>query len=170
MDAHLRKSIHGHMIRRNALGCRLRSISTRAAAPEAPPDAAPMPSFEVPQRVLNMNAELAEALKGQAVLAPLTRGNHLPFRRLCMDFGAQATMSEMIFARELLRCGRTLGGFACACCTPPRRVCWHTHARTYACSPASAHGACSPKSDPGSPPTRMHPSLQEQPSGEGAPG
>jgi tRNA-dihydrouridine synthase len=37
------------------------------------------------------------------ILAPLTRGGNLPFRRLCADFGAEATMSEMSFARHLLR-------------------------------------------------------------------
>ena len=37
------------------------------------------------------------------ILAPLTKGGNLPFRRLCADFGAEATMSEMSFARHLLR-------------------------------------------------------------------
>lgn len=39
----------------------------------------------------------------QLILAPLTRGGHLPFRRLCADFGARATMGEMTFARLLLK-------------------------------------------------------------------
>ena len=37
------------------------------------------------------------------ILAPLTRGGNVPFRRLCVDFGAEATMSEMCFARMLLK-------------------------------------------------------------------
>lgn len=46
---------------------------------------------------------LVEQLRGQAILAPLTRGNNLPFRRLCAEFGAEVTMSEMGFARHLLK-------------------------------------------------------------------
>ena len=37
------------------------------------------------------------------ILAPLTRGGNVPFRRLCADFGAEVTMSEMCFARMLLK-------------------------------------------------------------------
>ncbi len=37
------------------------------------------------------------------ILAPLTRGGNVPFRRLCADFGAEVTMSEMSFARFLLK-------------------------------------------------------------------
>ncbi|CAL8466678.1 g6214 [Coccomyxa elongata] len=52
---------------------------------------------------LRRNAELLEMLQGKLVLAPLTKGGNLPFRRLCADFGAEVTMSEMSFARHLLR-------------------------------------------------------------------
>jgi tRNA-dihydrouridine synthase 3 len=52
---------------------------------------------------LQRNAELVEKLRGQVILAPLTRGNNLPFRRLCADFGADVTTSEMAFARNLVR-------------------------------------------------------------------
>ena len=49
------------------------------------------------------NAGLVEGLRGKLILAPLTRGGNLPFRRLCADFGAEVTMSEMAFARALLK-------------------------------------------------------------------
>ncbi|CAG9466320.1 unnamed protein product [Pedinophyceae sp. YPF-701] len=35
------------------------------------------------------------------ILAPLTRANHVPFRELTVKYGAEATMSEMAFARNL---------------------------------------------------------------------
>ena len=37
------------------------------------------------------------------VLAPLTRAGTAPFRALCRRPGAEATMGEMIFARQLLK-------------------------------------------------------------------
>jgi tRNA-dihydrouridine synthase 3 len=37
------------------------------------------------------------------VLAPLTKGGNLPFRRLCVDFGAKVTMSEMAYAKQVVR-------------------------------------------------------------------
>lgn len=33
----------------------------------------------------------------------MTRGGNVPFRRLCTDFGAEVTMSEMSFARFLIK-------------------------------------------------------------------
>jgi tRNA-dihydrouridine synthase 3 len=48
--------------------------------------------------------DLAQSLHGRLILAPLTRGNNLPFRRLCAeDFDCDVTMSEMIFARNLIK-------------------------------------------------------------------
>ena len=48
--------------------------------------------------------DLAGSLRGKLILAPLTRGNNLPFRRLCAeDFNCDVTMSEMIFARNLIK-------------------------------------------------------------------
>ena len=40
---------------------------------------------------------------GRFPLAPLTRGGNLPFRRLCRDFGATATCSEMVYAHQLVK-------------------------------------------------------------------
>lgn len=46
---------------------------------------------------------IQKGLKGKMILAPLTRGGNLPFRRLCADFGMEVSLSEMIYARSLLR-------------------------------------------------------------------
>ncbi len=43
----------------------------------------------------------------RAILAPLTKGGNLPFRRLCIDFGAEVTMSEMAYARQVNRRSRS---------------------------------------------------------------
>ncbi|MGA0869861.1 MAG: tRNA-dihydrouridine synthase family protein [Planctomycetota bacterium] len=37
------------------------------------------------------------------LLAPLTKGGNLPFRRLCVDFGAKVTMSEMAYSKQVVR-------------------------------------------------------------------
>lgn len=52
---------------------------------------------------LQRNSDLVDRLRGRVILAPLTRGNNLPFRRLCSDFGADVTESEMGFARHLIK-------------------------------------------------------------------
>ena len=49
-----------------------------------------------------MVAQLSSALEGKMILAPLTRGGTPPFRRLCADFGCEAAMGEMVFARHLI--------------------------------------------------------------------
>eukprot|EP00816_Leptocylindrus_hargravesii_P010221 CAMPEP_0196822864 /NCGR_PEP_ID=MMETSP1362-20130617/85075_1 /TAXON_ID=163516 /ORGANISM="Leptocylindrus danicus, Strain CCMP1856" /LENGTH=436 /DNA_ID=CAMNT_0042202541 /DNA_START=326 /DNA_END=1636 /DNA_ORIENTATION=+ len=37
------------------------------------------------------------------ILAPLTRGGNLPFRRLCADFGMEVSLGEMVYARSLIK-------------------------------------------------------------------
>lgn len=42
-------------------------------------------------------------ISGSPLLASLTKGGNLPFRRLCADFGADVTISEMLYARFLVK-------------------------------------------------------------------
>ncbi|MGE0042663.1 MAG: tRNA dihydrouridine synthase [Vicinamibacterales bacterium] len=42
-----------------------------------------------------------EMLPGATVMAPMTKGSNLPYRRLCVELGARVTMSEMTVARRL---------------------------------------------------------------------
>jgi len=42
-----------------------------------------------------------DILTGAVVMAPMTKGSNLPYRRLCVEFGAQITVSEMTLARRL---------------------------------------------------------------------
>ena len=45
--------------------------------------------------------QLREVLTGAVVMAPMTKGSNLPYRRLCVELGARITMSEMTVARRL---------------------------------------------------------------------
>jgi tRNA-dihydrouridine synthase 3 len=42
-----------------------------------------------------------ELLPGALVMAPMTKGSNLPYRRLCVELGARITVSEMTLARRL---------------------------------------------------------------------
>jgi tRNA-dihydrouridine synthase 3 len=44
---------------------------------------------------------LAEMLHGAVVMAPMTKGSNLPYRRLCVELGATVLVSEMVVARRL---------------------------------------------------------------------
>src|SRR5205809_826713 len=46
---------------------------------------------------------LRSSIRGKAILAPLTRGGNLPFRRLCAEFGADITLSEMAYSRFVVK-------------------------------------------------------------------
>lgn len=45
--------------------------------------------------------QLSKMLKGKKILAPLTTVGNLPFRTLCVDYGADVTVSEMILASSI---------------------------------------------------------------------
>ena len=53
---------------------------------------------------------LREVLTGAVVMAPMTKGSNLPYRRLCVELGARVTISEMTVARRLKQ--RRKGEFA----------------------------------------------------------
>lgn len=44
---------------------------------------------------------LLQTLPGTVVMAPMTKGSNLPYRRLCLELGARVTLSEMALARRL---------------------------------------------------------------------
>jgi tRNA-dihydrouridine synthase 3 len=54
--------------------------------------------------------DLREVLTGAVVMAPMTKGSNLPYRRLCVELGARITISEMTVARRLKQ--RKKGEFA----------------------------------------------------------
>ena len=51
-----------------------------------------------------------DLLPGAVVMAPMTKGSNLPYRRLCVELGAVITISEMTLARRLKQ--RRHGEFA----------------------------------------------------------
>jgi tRNA-dihydrouridine synthase 3 len=51
-----------------------------------------------------------DSLPGAVVMAPMTKGSNLPYRRLCEELGARVVVSEMVVARRLKQ--RRRGEFA----------------------------------------------------------
>jgi tRNA-dihydrouridine synthase 3 len=51
----------------------------------------------------DMNPEISKQFRGRVVLAPLTRGGNLPYRRLLLELGADVTTSEMAMSRHVVR-------------------------------------------------------------------
>ncbi len=47
--------------------------------------------------------DMRATLDGAVIMAPMTRGGNLPYRRLCSELGATITMGEMALSRKLLR-------------------------------------------------------------------
>ena len=43
----------------------------------------------------------ADVIAGAVVMAPMTKGSNLPYRRLCAELGARVLVSEMVVARRL---------------------------------------------------------------------
>ena len=48
----------------------------------------------------------ADFFRGRLVMAPMATGGNLPYRRLCREFGADLTCSEMVMADKLAAGGR----------------------------------------------------------------
>ena len=45
---------------------------------------------------------LREILTDAVVMAPMTKGSNLPYRRLCVELGARVTISEMTVAPAMV--------------------------------------------------------------------
>jgi tRNA-dihydrouridine synthase 3 len=63
---------------------------------------------------------LKEILTGALVMAPMTKGSNLPYRRLCTELGARVLVSEMVVARRLKQ--RRRSEFALIRRAPDERV------------------------------------------------
>jgi tRNA-dihydrouridine synthase 3 len=55
-------------------------------------------------------AGFLSVLPGAVIMAPMTKGSNLPYRRLCVELGARILVSEMVVARRLKQ--RRRGEFA----------------------------------------------------------
>lgn len=51
--------------------------------------------------IVSESSIFLEHLPGAVVMAPMTKGSNLPYRRLCVELGARITVSEMTLARRL---------------------------------------------------------------------
>src|SRR5215469_1994799 len=59
---------------------------------------------------LSLPMPFHDTLAGAIVVAPMTKGSNLPYRRLCVELGARVLVSEMVVARRLKQ--RRRGEFA----------------------------------------------------------
>ncbi len=59
-----------------------------------------LPIFQV---YLAFNKTCAHMHRGTCILAPLTKGGNRAFRQLTTEFGCDVTMSEMAYARNLIK-------------------------------------------------------------------
>lgn len=50
-------------------------------------------------------AERADFFRGLVIMAPMATGGNLPYRRLCREYGAVRTCSEMVLAHKLVKGG-----------------------------------------------------------------
>ena len=78
----------GQLIRRRPLTTSKRALTSTRAAPGA-------------HTQHNEHATLVEALRNKLLLAPLTRGGSLPFRRLVAELGCECSVTEMALARNV---------------------------------------------------------------------
>ena len=60
-----------------------------------------------------------EIFRGRLVMAPMTRGTDLPFRRLAAEWGATVCLGEMAYAHRTG--GKDRGDLRCCADTPRRR-------------------------------------------------
>src|SRR6188474_2526240 len=50
---------------------------------------------------MQIRPPIIDMLRGAVVMAPMTKGSNLPYRRLCIELGARVLVSEMVVARRL---------------------------------------------------------------------
>lgn len=62
-----------------------------------------MTTFPIGVYCLADTSLFQQKIQNQLILAPLTRGGNLPFRRLCSDFGMNVSLSEMVYSRFLIK-------------------------------------------------------------------
>jgi tRNA-dihydrouridine synthase 3 len=57
--------------------------------------------MRVAKRRYHSCVSFLDELPGAVVMAPMTKGSNLPYRRLCIELGARVTVSEMTLVRRL---------------------------------------------------------------------
>ena len=48
-------------------------------------------------------SERRQLFRGHLILAPMTKGSNLPFRRLCAELGARFSVGEMALSRRVTK-------------------------------------------------------------------